>query len=101
MAYVAWMPATCADFHRNLLGRVRMYFVKPTRALNVESTHQSGAVDPAPLLTMVEAAELLRISRGKLYHLVWDGRLEPLRIGRRVLFTRVSLDRLILELQGR
>jgi excisionase family DNA binding protein len=94
-------PGTHKGFHRNLLGRVRMYFVKPTTALNVESRHQSGAVDPALLLTMVEAAELLRISRGKVYHLVWDGRLEPIRIGRRVLFTRASLDRLILELQGR
>ena len=54
----------------------------------------------APLLTMVEAAEMLRISRGKLYHLVWGGRLAPIRIGRRVLFTRASLDRLIEELQG-
>lgn len=101
MAHVARMPATCTGFHRNLLGSVRMYLVKATRALDVESTQQAGAVDPAPPLTVVEAAELLRIIRGKLYHLVWDGRLEPLRIGRRVLFTRASFDRLILELQGR
>ena len=77
-----------------------MYTVKATRAANTEDRRQAGAVDPAPLLTMVEAAELLRISRGKLYHLVWGGRLEPIRIGRRVLFTRASLDRLIEELQG-
>ena len=101
MAYVAWMPATCADFHRNLLGRVRMCFVKATRTLNVQRTQQAGAVETGPLLTMVEEAELLRISRGMRYHLVWYGRLESFRIGRWVLFTRASLDRLIVELQGR
>ena len=74
--------------------------MKANKVTTVGAEPATTAGDPAPLLTMVEAAELLRISRGKLYHLVWAGRLEPIRIGRRVLFTRASLDRLIADLQG-
>ena len=76
-----------------------MCFVKATRP--APDMAQPAVAPPAtPLLTIMEAAELLRISRGKLYHFIWSGRLEPVRIGRRVLFTRASLERLIEGLQS-
>lgn len=49
----------------------------------------------SPLLTIPEAADYLRIKRTKLYNLVADGELFPVRIGDRVLFSRQELDRYI------
>lgn len=70
-----------------------------TKRVVTKEADNAAVGDPGPLLSMAEMAFHLRISRSKLYHLVWAGHLEPIRIGRRVLFTRASLDRLIEDLQ--
>ncbi len=70
-----------------------------TKRMATTESDDAAAGEPGPLLSMAEMAFHLRISRSKLYHLVWAGHLEPIRIGRRVLFTRASLDRLIEDLQ--
>lgn len=44
------------------------------------------------LLTVLEAARLLRISRNLAYELVAQGRLPHIRLGRRVLIPRRGLE---------
>jgi len=46
----------------------------------------------ALLLTVLEAARLLRVSRNLAYELVAQGRLPHIRLGRRVLIPRRSLE---------
>jgi excisionase family DNA binding protein len=52
------------------------------------------------LFTIEEAGRLLRLSRTTLYELMWTDQLVPIRIGRRIRFTRASLEQLIEELSG-
>lgn len=57
-----------------------------------------GAEEPPPLLVTVEqAARLLAIGRTALYHLIWDGELQPIRIGRSVRFTLAQLEQFVAE----
>jgi len=53
------------------------------------------------LFTIEEAARLLRLSRTTLYELMWTDQLVPIRIGRRIRFTRACLEQLIEELSRR
>lgn len=46
-----------------------------------------------PWLTVDEAAERIRGTRQRVYDLVHQGRLQPARDGRRVLFHRDDIDR--------
>lgn len=48
-------------------------------------------VSDSPLLTVPEAAAHLRVSRRTLERLIADGRVRPVRIGRRVLVTEREL----------
>ena len=52
------------------------------------------------VLTVTEAAHLLRISRGLAYEMVKDGRLPSLRLGRRILVPRSALERILAEAAG-
>lgn len=55
-----------------------------------------GAAELPPLLLTVEqAARMLTIGRTALYHLIWAGELQPVRIGRSVRFTPAQLERFI------
>lgn len=57
----------------------------------------SGA-DQAPLLlTVTEAARVLALGRTSVYQLIWDGELNPVRIGRSVRFTIAELERFVDE----
>jgi excisionase family DNA binding protein len=49
------------------------------------------------LLTVVEAAAVLRISRNLAYELIRQGRVPHLRLGKRILVPRRSLDTWIAE----
>lgn len=51
--------------------------------------------DPYELLTRPEAAEALRINVSYLTHLTQTGQLHSVRIGRRVLIPRLSLEAFI------
>ena len=53
--------------------------------------------DDQILLTIEEAAKLLRIGRTTMYELMWARKIEPVRIGRRIRFTRASLERFVAE----
>ncbi len=48
-------------------------------------------------LTVKEAAALLGISRGLAYHLVADGDIPTLRLGRRLVVPRKALDELLIR----
>ncbi|MCX8032669.1 MAG: helix-turn-helix domain-containing protein [Thermoleophilia bacterium] len=47
------------------------------------------------VLTIQEAAAILRISRGSAYEAARRGELPVIRIGRRLLVSRVALERLL------
>jgi len=51
---------------------------------------QAPASSVSPYMTVDEAAAYLRCSRQRVYDLVHDGKLEPRRDGRRLLFHRVD-----------
>ena len=52
------------------------------------------------LLTIPEAGELLRLSRGTIYSLVDDDRLELVKIGKSARITRRSAERLANQAAG-
>ncbi len=47
------------------------------------------------VLTVEEAAGMLRISRGLAYEMVRTGRLPSIRLGRRLLVPRPALERML------
>jgi excisionase family DNA binding protein len=49
------------------------------------------------LKSVVEAAELLRISPWTVRSYIRDGKLKPVRLGRRVLLAEDELERLVAE----
>ena len=49
------------------------------------------------LLTVPEACDYLRISRATLYRHIKQGKITPIKIGRRTLIDKSDLDRLIEE----
>ena len=53
------------------------------------------------VLTVPEAAKLLRLSRSFAYALIAQGELPCLRLGRRVLSPRTALDRFVEDHAGR
>ncbi len=52
-------------------------------------------MDQDLVLTVEEAAGLLRISRGLAYEMVRTGRLPSIRLGRRLLVPRPALERML------
>ena len=52
-------------------------------------------MDQDLILTVEEAAGMLRISRGLAYEMVRTGRLPSIRLGRRLLVPRPALERML------
>ena len=52
------------------------------------------------VLTVAEAARLLRISRNTCYELVAEGRIPHVRLGRRILIPRMGLEQWIAREAG-
>jgi excisionase family DNA binding protein len=52
------------------------------------------------LLSVEGAAELLSISKWTVRSYIRDGKLQPVRIGRRVLLAETELERFVAESQG-
>jgi excisionase family DNA binding protein len=50
-----------------------------------------------PLLTLLEVAALLRVSPHTIRSMVRKGRLRPVRICRRLLFSQQEIDRLLTQ----
>ena len=53
------------------------------------------AEDDRLVLTMTEAAQLLKIGRSCAYEAVRNGQLPVIRMGRRILVPRAALERLL------
>ena len=51
------------------------------------------------LYTIKETYELLKVSRAKLYLLIKDGSLKPVKIGKKTIFKESELNRFIEELE--
>lgn len=49
----------------------------------------------AAVLTIAEAAKLLRIGRNSMYEAARRGQIPTVRIGRRLLVPRIALDRML------
>jgi len=47
------------------------------------------------LYTVSETAQLLHISRGNLYRLISEGKLTPVKLGKRTLFSEQELEAFI------
>ena len=62
--------------------------------------HQTNDDGQVLLLTVREAAKLLRISRNLAYELVAQGRLPAIYLGRRILIPRHGLERWIVQEAG-
>jgi excisionase family DNA binding protein len=52
------------------------------------------------LLTIKETCEALRISRSTLHHLVENGELKPVKIGKKVLFDEKDLIKFLERSKG-
>ncbi|MAT05835.1 MAG: hypothetical protein CL424_12425 [Acidimicrobiaceae bacterium] len=53
---------------------------------------------PAPLLlTVADVAHMLAIGKTAVYHLIWNGELTPIRIGRSVRFTVTDIEDFIAQ----
>lgn len=60
----------------------------------VLSIKATPAVEPL-LVDVKMAAATLCVSRSTIYQLIWDGELEPVRIGRSVRFTPTQLEQFV------
>ena len=52
------------------------------------------------LFTIIETAQILKLSRTKVFGLIKDGRLKPVKIDKRTLFKESELNRFIKSLNG-
>lgn len=49
------------------------------------------------LVNVMEAAEILALSRSSIYQLLWNGQLVPIRIGRSVRFSIEQLEQFVSD----
>jgi excisionase family DNA binding protein len=62
---------------------------------------QPSAAEPHPLACSVElAAKVLGISRTSLFQLIKDGKLHPVKIGRRTLLLMTDLKSYVEQIGG-
>jgi excisionase family DNA binding protein len=52
-------------------------------------------MDEQPVLTVSEAARLLRLSRAFTYKLIARGELPSVRFGRRIMIPRAAIERIL------
>jgi len=87
----------------NSLGPHSFFAAWKDRALDLEIVGAEGPIGPGlqtrgegpMLLSAKDAAEWLGVSRSVVYDLVRVGELEHVRLGKRVLISRVALNALI------
>jgi excisionase family DNA binding protein len=70
----------------------------PIDAVAVPTGVDSALSESPMLLTVEEAARLLRIGRTTTYELVMRGRIQSVKVGRRRLVVRQGLNRYVAEL---
>jgi excisionase family DNA binding protein len=63
--------------------------------------HESHRPPPRPLLVnIMEAAEILALSRSSIYQLIWNEQLVPIRIGRSVRLSIEQLEQFVSDRQS-
>ena len=68
---------------------------------NVEASTEDRIDRARPLLvSVVQAAEMLSLSRSSIYQLIWNGELTPIRIGRSVRFSVEHLEAFFADRLG-
>ena len=70
-----------------------------TGSMNLDNGISSG-ISPSSVgevMTVNEAAEMLRISLPKMYEMIRDKRIHSLRVGRKILVSRSSLMNMLRE----
>jgi excisionase family DNA binding protein len=82
-----------ADYQRAIYEALR----RIERLLSANEQQESPRAASLPPLTIDEAADAVRINRSKMRELIYHGTVRVVRIGRRVLVTRESLDRLLSD----
>lgn len=53
---------------------------------------RNGSRDRAPFMTVIEIAELMRVSRATVYRLIHTGDLPSMRVGRSLRVSRRALE---------
>lgn len=67
----------------------------PPRATEGEASTSSRQSGPPICVTVASAMFMLGLGKTKLYELLGDGELEAIRVGRRTLVLRASIDALV------
>jgi len=58
---------------------------------------EAGTIADSGLLTILEAAQMLRLGRSTLYELIYSGRLPSVKIGRSRRIPRDAVRKLVAE----
>jgi excisionase family DNA binding protein len=61
--------------------------------VSTQRAYESSQTAPGGLLTVNEVSRLLNVSRWTTYRLVRDGQLRAVRVGQRLRFRMVDIDR--------
>jgi excisionase family DNA binding protein len=65
---------------------------------NVEPATKDRIERARPLLvSVIQAAEMLSVSRSSIYQLIWNDELTPIRIGRSVRFSVEHLETFVAD----
>ncbi len=68
---------------------------------NVEPSTEARIDRARPfLVSVVQATEMLSLSRSSIYQLIWNGELTPIRIGRSVRFSVEHLESFVADRLG-
>jgi excisionase family DNA binding protein len=63
--------------------------------MGYDGRQRTGTDGERPILTVSEAADLLRLSRSFAYELVARGELPSVRLGRRIVIPRAAIERML------
>ena len=74
-----------------------IHLLKDSASRNMESTSDRPSPNDSEVMTVKEAARMLKISLPKMYELAKSGRIHTLTVGRRILVSRSSLMALLRE----
>jgi excisionase family DNA binding protein len=76
----------------------RLYIGMTTTPTTTPPQHDQERPPTRPLLVNVmQAAEILSLSRSTIYQLIWSDQLTPIRIGRSIRFPVEQLERFVAD----
>ena len=77
--------------HIKRTGQVARTRINPTETQIIEKT-------PPLLLTVTDSIDFTGMSRNRIYDLVKEGRLKPVKLGKRTMFARKHLEEFVQTL---